>query len=65
MEVPIMKRSTTKKLEKPAAKEQEEQLPDDSAWLNVMRETLSPYWSARIEHTSDRASQRDNNEEAA
>jgi hypothetical protein len=64
MEVSIMKRSIAKKPEKPAAKEQEPQEFDDSAWFDVMRATLSPYWSARMEYTNDRAPQR-NDEEAA
>jgi hypothetical protein len=65
MEVSIMKRSTAKKTEKPAVKETESQAFDDSAWFDVMRATLSPYWSARMEYTSDRDADRDEKEEAA
>ena len=60
-----MKRSTAKKTEKPAVKETESQDFDDSAWFDVMRATLSPYWSARVEYTSERETQRDDKEEAA
>ena len=59
-----MKRSTAKKTEKPVVKETELQPFDDSAWFDVMRATLSPYWSARIEYTSERDSHRDDKEAA-
>ena len=46
-----MKRSAAKKQQKTV----EEQHPflnsDESAFLNIMQDTLSPYWSARMEYT--------------
>jgi len=50
-----MKRSTGKKAEKPAAKEEQPQYEDNSAWFDVMRQTLNPYWSARVERTTPRS----------
>ena len=48
-----MKRSTAKKTEKLSAKEPEQRPHDNSEWFDVMRATLSPYWSARIEYMSE------------
>ena len=59
-----MKRSTAKKTEKPVVKESQFQTFDDSAWFDVMRATLSPYWSARMEYMNDRAAHRDDKEAA-
>ena len=60
-----MKRSTGKKTERTAAKELESQGFDDSAWYDVMRATLSPYWSARLEYTSGRDTRREEDEQDA
>ncbi len=59
-----MKRSIAKKTEKPTQKNQAPQSFDDSAWFDVMRATLSPYWSARMEYMNDRAAHRDDKEAA-
>jgi hypothetical protein len=55
-----MKRSTTKKTDKSATKNEE--FVDDSAWFDVMRATLSPYWSARAEYLRERQPHRSDNE---
>jgi len=60
-----MKRSTAKKTERPAIKEPEIQGFDDSAWFDVMRATLSPYWSARMEYTNEVSPSREEKEQDA
>ncbi len=60
-----MKRSIAKKTEKQAIKDQVQEPLEDSAWFDVMRATLSPYWSARLEYTSDRATHSDDKDKAA
>ena len=65
MEEKSMKRSIVKKTDKPADKVQNELLDDDSAWFDTMRATLSPYWSARLEHVPERPARSSDEEEAA
>ena len=60
-----MKRSTAKKSELPTAKGPDIDEFDDSAWFDVMRATLSPYWSARMEYTTERPSSHEHDKQDA
>ncbi len=50
-----MKPSAAKKIQKPTEEENPFLSEEESAWLNVMQDTLSPYWSARLAYTDREA----------
>ncbi len=49
-----MKRSTTKKIQKPAEEKYPFLSEEETTWLTIMNDTLSPYWSARLGYNTEK-----------